>query len=303
MLTLRLLAAARHAYAISGDGVVPDQGWAPLPYQYVGYTDQPLGFLAGLDNQDGGFVATLPEGVVVSIRGTTPPRLVDTAPMQVVIDWASDAVAALTPAGGTPPGFPGKVHFGFYKSFMRLWPKLGPAVQQRVAAYAAAHAGAPQRIFVTGHSKGGAISALVGWRLKLDYPAAEIVVRSFAGARVGDQAFAAAYNAQIPNHIRYEYDDDIVPHLPLSPAVVHALGVPTLACALLSVADVGYGQVGQLGFIQPGGAIIGQGPSLDDDRIKALIARAAQLGGFKYIVNCHGVDPPIAGYFTAHYPN
>lgn len=299
MLTLRLLAAARHAYQVAGDGVVADIGWTPSPYAYVGYTDQPLGFQAGVDNQDAGFTATIPEGVVVSIRGTTPPDELLKAPQQVVVDWVSDAVATLAGAGGSPPGFPGKVHMGFYKSFMRLWQELGPAVHAKVDAYAAAHGGA-QPIFVTGHSKGGAITALVAWRLKLDYPAATIVVRSFAGARIGDDAFAAAYNAALPDHIRYEYDQDVVPHLPLSPDVAHELGVPWLLCALLDAGDLGYGQVGQLQYIQASGVIVGDSAGLEDARVAALIARA-KTGDFAYIAGCHAVDPPTAGYFRADY--
>ncbi|HZZ33440.1 MAG TPA: lipase family protein [Phenylobacterium sp.] len=304
MLTLRLLAAARHAYQIDTDGSVPDTGWPPAPSTYIGYTTAPVGFRAGLDNQDGAFVATIPEGVVVSIRGTTPPRLFGSAPAQVVADWASDAVASLIPSGGQPPGFPGKVHLGFYKSFMRLWPDLGPATHAQVAAYSAANPGAaPQTIYVTGHSKGGAISALVGWRLKCDFPAANIVVRSFAGARIGDDDFATAYNAQIPDHARYEFDDDIVPHLPLSPDIVKNLGLPTLLGALLSVADIGYGLVGRLGFIHPDGSIEGDSDGLEDARMARLIDRVRQPGGLGYIVNCHSVDPPTAGYFIAQYPN
>ena len=301
--SLRLLAAARHAYEIEDqDGVVPDAGWTPTPYGYVGYTDAPIGFRAGADNQDGGFTATVPEGVIVSIRGTTPPRLLGAAPQQVVIDWASDAVASLIGAGGQPPGFPGKVHLGFYKSFMRLWLKLGPIVHEKADAWVAANPGSPLTLFVTGHSKGGAICALVAWRLRLDYPNAKLVVRSFAGARIGDDQFAGAYNAAIPDHIRYEYDDDIVPHLPLSPDVIEELGVPKFLAALLSVADVGYCPVGRLGYIATDDSIaFDDSPALEERRVAALIARARATDGLKYIVSCHGVDPPTDGYFKAAY--
>lgn len=299
MLTLRLLAAARHAYQITADGVVADAGWTPAPYGYVGYTDLPQGVQAGANNQDAGFTATIAEGVVVAIRGTTPPGQIVKAPQQVVIDWVTDAVAALIGPGGAPPGFPGKVHLGFYQSFMRLWQQLGPAVHAKVDAFAAAHGGA-RPIFVTGHSKGGAITALVAWRLKLDYPDATIVVRSFAGARIGDDAFAAAYNAALPDHVRYEYDQDVVPHLPLSPDVAHELGLPWLLSTLLEVGDLGYGQVGRLQYIQASGVIVGDSAGLEDARIAALIARA-KTGDFAYIAGCHAVDPPNAGYFKADY--
>lgn len=302
-LTLRLLSAARHAYQISKDGPVPDSGPQPAPYAFVGYLGPPEGFRAGADNQDGGFVAAIPEGVVVAIRGTTPPKLLAQSPRQVIIDWACDALATLLPPGGTPPGFPGKVHFGFYKSFMRLWQKLGPAVQAKVMAHAAAHPGQPVVIHVTGHSKGGAICALVAWRLKVDFPAARIVVRAFAPARIGNRAFAKAYNAAIPDHRRYEYDDDVVPHLPLATELADELGVPKVAAALLSIVDPGYGQVGELHYIKADGSIVLDSPGLVATRAGELINRFKTAEGCKHVVSCHGIDNLTDGYVKAAYPN
>ncbi len=297
-LTLRLLAAARHAYEITGDGPVADTG-SPRPYALVGYIAPPQGFRAGMDNQDGGFVASIPEGVLVSIRGTTPPSMLARSPKQVIIDWACDALAALTPPGGTPPGFPGRVHFGFYKSFMRLWQVLGPAIHDHVSTHPL---GSQARLYVTGHSKGGAVCALVAWRLKVDFPQLRITVRAFAPARVGDARFAAAYNRTIADHVRYEYDDDVVPHLPLATHLAAELGVPKVAAALLSLVDPGYGQVGALGYIMADGSIAADTPSLTAERAAGLIERFRTVEGCKYVVACHAIGPND-GYAKAAYPD
>lgn len=296
-LTLRLLVAARHAYKIERDGPLPSLTAAP---NAVGYLAPPQGFRAGMDNQDGGFVATVPEGVVVSIRGTTPPNLILKTPRQVIVDWACDALAMLIKAGGAPPGFPGKVHFGFYKSFMRLWQTLGPATKAQVEAFV--QTGRAPTIFITGHSKGGAICALAAWRLKLDFPAARIVVRAFAPPRIGSRTFATAYNKAITDHIRYEYDDDVVPHLPLATELADELGVPKVAAALLSIVDPGYGQVGRLRYIQSDGKIVDDTPDLVARRAAALLTRL-QAGEYGRVVDCHGIDKPTAGYVRAAYPD
>jgi hypothetical protein len=295
-MTLRLLAAARHAYQITGDKTVPNKAppKAPDPYGTIGYVLPPLGVRAGLFNQDAGLVGAIPEGVVVAIRGTTPPRPgQDLA--QLVVDWALDAVADLEPSADH--GFPGEVHFGFYKSFMRLWDKLNVSVRAAVTAHSS------KTIFVTGHSKGGAICPLVAWRLKTDFPDHQIVVRAFAPARIGDQAFANSYNAKITDHVRYEYDDDIVPHLPLETALAKALGAPTVAAALLSQFDPGYADVGVLGYIKSDGSIVGASPELARDRVMQLLTRLSGADGLAYVARCHGIDLPTDGYVRARYPD
>lgn len=113
--------------------------------------------------------------------------------------------------------------------------------------------------------------------------------------------FAKAYNAAVPDHVRYEYDQDIVPHLPLAPAVALALALPKVPAALLSVADLGYGQVGRLAYIRPDHSLVPDQPGLDGQRVQALTRSLATTAGLVHVVNCHAVDPPNAGYFMAQY--
>ena len=98
-LDSRLLSVARQTYAIAGDGPVPriNDGPAPTSSNAIGWTATPYGVRSGPANDDAGLVGNIPEGIVVAIRGTTPP-FAGQPPNQVVIDWASDALAVLLPA-------------------------------------------------------------------------------------------------------------------------------------------------------------------------------------------------------------
>ncbi|WGM39516.1 lipase family protein [Caulobacter sp. NIBR1757] len=296
-LDARLLSAARNAYAIVGDGPVPAAGIgaAPTSSAAVGWTAPPYGVQAGPNNDDAGLVGNIPEGIVIAIRGTTPPGPGEN-PRQVITDWASDTLALLLPAAGNPPGFPGDIHLGFYKSFMQLWSKLGPAVKNIVKSFP------NQTLYVTGHSKGGAICPLVAWRLRQDYPGARIVVRSFAGARVGDAVFAQAYNAALTDHIRYEYGNDIVPHLPAETSIVAALGAPPLVTMLLEHIDPGYANVGTLAYIQDDETLVPDSPTLETQRIANIIATLRAPDGPARIIACHDISSPTAGYVRAQYP-
>jgi hypothetical protein len=291
-LSLRLLAACRQAYAIAGDGpVAPVAGVGPVPASNgVGWTVAPQGVTAGLCGQDAGFVGAIAEGVVVAIRGTTPSPAGD--PGRFLIDWADDATACLA----TETGAPGRVHLGFWRAFDRLWVKLQPLVHAAVQAHPS------PRIFVTGHSKGGAISPLIAWRLARYCPNHQITVRAFAPARVGDDAFARTYNARIPDHIRFEFDADVVPHLPADPDLAAALGAPAILGRLLEAADLGYGAVGALAYIQADGAITGESDGLEQLRLARLLQRLAAPDGLAYVAACHSLDDPGAGYVRAAYP-
>jgi hypothetical protein len=293
-ITLRLLSACRQAYMISGDGpVAPVPGVGPVPASGgVGWIGARWGVTAGMFGQDAAFVGSISEGVVVAIRGTTPGPGGD--PDKFVVDWADDFAAPLVAA---PQGMPGRVHWGFLQASARLWAKLQPLVAAAVQPNPA------RTIFVTGHSKGGALCPLIAWMAAQDFPLARIVVRAFAPARVADDAFASVYNARIADHVRYEFGDDVVPHLPADPDLAASLGVPAvLAKNLLSASDLAYGAVGRLAYIQADGSIIGESAELEQLRMENLLARLAAPGALDYISACHSVDDPGAGYVRASYP-
>lgn len=303
VFTRRLLSAARHAYQIKGAGAVVA---SPPPAVYAGsafvqYATAPVAAAAGDAGQDAGFVATIAEGVLVSFRGTTPP--LDPDHQQVLVDWVANTAARLVAAPavpGQPPGFPGKLHEGFLKAFLRLWGKLQPQVKAMVDANPAPH---PQVIYVTGHSKGGALATLAAWRLRQDHPNHQIRVRTFAAPRVGNRTFANQYNAAITDHLRYEFDDDLVPHLPMAAGVLGPLMFKAPIAALINMVDPGYAQVGTLRFIKDNYTVVNDSPGLAAQRLADLVVHAGSLAGARHIIECHYFDDPAThGYLKAQYP-
>ncbi|KAI9131669.1 lipase family protein [Acaryochloris sp. CCMEE 5410] len=74
-----------------------------------------------------------------------------------------------------------------------------------------------KNLVITGYSKGGAIAQLAAILLtKLGIPASKIKVRTFAAPKCGDKAFADKFNEIFPNALRYEYQDDVIPHYPFN---------------------------------------------------------------------------------------
>ena len=134
-----------------------------------------------------GFVAAQQDMIVVSFRGTVS-----------VGNALTDAETALIRHGL----FPGLVHYGFCRAAEAVY----PAVRTLLRVF-------PRhlRIWVTGHSLGGAMASLVSHRLAEDgYPVR--AVYTYGSPRAGDHQFRAAY--RLPNY-RFVNDNDLVPHLPL----------------------------------------------------------------------------------------
>ena len=134
-----------------------------------------------------GFVAAQPGMAIVAFRGTVS-----------IGNFLTDAEAALVRHGL----FPGLVHYGFCRAVDAVY----PAVRSMLSSY-------PRdwRIWVTGHSLGGAMASLVSHRLASDgFPVR--AVYTFGSPRAGDRKFRDAY--RLPNY-RFVNDNDLVPHLPL----------------------------------------------------------------------------------------
>lgn len=299
-LTHRLLSAARHTYKIDDDGPVPlyDGQVATAPdSSFIGYLpgDQPQGFVVGVFKQHAGLVGVNGDGVIVALRGTTSPTG-NSSPLQVLIDWIMDAMIELTPGAVS---FPGHVHQGFLHGFNALWGELYAAILATVTAVdGATPAGQPRKtIYITGHSKGGAMAALAAWRLQKKYPG-RVKVRTFAAARVGDVAFANAYNAAVPDHVRYEFAGDIVPHLPMPNAQLSALVAP-FALPPAALETAGYGTLGKLRYIRANGTIVDDSPALAAQR--DAYWTTLPLPAPEDIKRCHDIEFG-SGYCMAPYP-
>jgi hypothetical protein len=274
-ITEKLLCSSRLAYTITGTGpvAVDDDGIA------AGFNGQPSGFVAGDDQIDAGLVGESDDGIVVAFRGTLPPSSPNQG--QMILDWVDDIDAVFVVDA---LGLPGQVHQGFLTALNDLWTGMNGVIMALTSEK-------PTRpIYVTGHSKGGAMAYLAALRLRKKLPdETPIYVATFAAARAGDQDFATAYNAALPHSARYEYADDIVPHLPPSDLFKAMFEtVPFLADKLQEL-HVGYASAGELHYIDWSGALVPDSPVLRFERSTHLANLMVTLG-FKTIAADHSID-------------
>jgi hypothetical protein len=156
-------------------------------------------------------------GIIVAFRGTIPPGDADSIP-----DWVGDFFFEPTTCGSLP----GKVHSGFCHDIQSIIAPIAAAVKALNPSQS--------KVFVTGHSKGGALASLGAWLLTAaGIPVAQVV--TFASARTGDPDFRTGYQKVIPNQIRYENYGDLVPLLP--PATPFIAG---LAAVVALIPDIGH---------------------------------------------------------------
>jgi triacylglycerol lipase len=202
----RLIKASNLAYAISRDGTRFD----PSPevqnaIAAVGLDEPSLRFFQPAS--DGGINAfyygeTVHNEAIVAFRGTLPPSVNPGSDFfRILSDWLNDGEVDLVKG----QDLPGRVHKGFLESLDALWPGIEQLKLGEVA-------GTGRSVLVTGHSKGGALVYLAAYRLaRLGIP---VAAYTFAAPRTGDQAFATAFDHLLPGVLRFEYQDDMVPHVP-----------------------------------------------------------------------------------------
>jgi hypothetical protein len=270
----KLLCTSRLAYTITNTGPVA----ANSDSISAGFNAQPSGFAVGDDKINAGLVGESDDGIVVAFRGTLPP----TSPNQgqMILDWADDLDAVFVVDA---LGLPGNVHQGFLSALNDLWTDMNDVIMPLTSA-------APAKpVYVTGHSKGGAMAYLAALRLRNKLPpTTPIYVATFAAARAGDQIFATAYDAALPHSARYEYADDVVPHLPPSDVFKTMFeNVPFLADKLQELHG-GYASAGELHFIDWSGTLIADSPVLRFERFTHLANLMVALG-FTTIADDHSI--------------
>jgi Lipase (class 3) len=275
-ISRKLMCCARKAYQVHVNGPVP----AGVDDTDIGWIDAPDGFTAGPDAIDAAYVGETPTEIIIAFRGTLPPANPDHG--QMVLDWLSDCDALLIQADG----FPGRVHQGFLEALDGLWPLMVPNIVSRLAANPA------KQVYITGHSKGGAIANLAACRLNnlVPPPAAPIIVTTFAAARPGDVGFQAGYDQAIASSIRYECQDDIVPHLVPSDAFVAMFAKVSHMAAAMADLTPDYVSVGDLRFIDWSDQIIGESTLLEFKRFARLAELMVTLE-FGTIISRHSIDP------------
>lgn len=278
-LACRLLKASRCAYRITKAGPLnsTDQDLAD-----VGFTQPPLAFVAGQKHIDACYVGETGDSVILAFRGTLPPNVNDgiDAFQTSLLDWLNDADAELVTA---PDSIRGNVHKGFRDALDFLWKDI-------LATLNKVHPKEDSRKFyVTGHSKGGAVAYLAAMRaakagIKPDG------VYTYAAARCGSGDFASDCQNELDDLWRFEYQNDLVPHLPPS---FDLLSVVAQALPRLQgLVTTGYESVGALEFIDWDNRIIGDSfrlPLVRQEKLAQCLLQGEN--GLKEIVKAHSLDP------------
>jgi hypothetical protein len=314
----RLLCASQCAYAVQNEDGVLTEG-EPVPYyEAAGYLARPAGFVRGPRGIHACLVGTTPDGVVLAFRGTLPPLPLPTnliSGFQVLLDWMNNFNAP--PVRLEDPDVPaeladnpGRVHAGFYDALNLLWEPLRDAVLEQLK-----QVGPDAKLFITGHSKGGAIAPLAAWRFHVRLKITARVV-TFAGARCATAPFVAAYNDAIAQD-RFEFSNDIVPYVPPSLDFLNVVKpLPLLPSKLImgfnllanltpnplaGLATYDYQPTGTLQYIASDGSIVsGDTDDLTKQRQQAL--RQALTGGqYEQVILDHLIECS-SGYIKAICP-
>jgi hypothetical protein len=234
-----LACASESAY-----GIDPTSGVYTPPPPYAGvvnFNPAPTVISNNTMGINAALVGKNTNGIIVAFRGTIPPGDPDSLP-----DWLSDFFSEPTTCGVLP----GKVHSGFCHDVQSV-------ISQVIAAVRALDL-SQNKVYVTGHSKGGALASIGAYFLNAAGIAIEQVV-TFASPKAGDPDWQAGYQKVIPNQIRYENYGDLVPLLPPATQSIEILAaviskVPdigqTIAALLKEAQDWNYVAVGQQYFIE-----------------------------------------------------
>lgn len=108
-----------------------------------------------------------------------------------------------------------KVHSGFQEGVASVLPQVKAALAEAVSL---APESSSRTLLVAGHSLGGALSSLAAFTLASSSSLSafsRVAVTTFGAPRVGNLAFASAYNEVLPDTIRVVNGGDTVPHTPL----------------------------------------------------------------------------------------
>jgi hypothetical protein len=98
----------------------------------------------------------------------------------------------------------GAVHRGFLDEFGKVWPQITRIFRGIPAGY---------KIQVTGHSLGGALSMLAAREFSKMF-GCDVTHVSFGCPRVFDPTLANEFNRLVPNSVRIQHHDDLVPRVP-----------------------------------------------------------------------------------------
>lgn len=200
------------------------------------------------DKVNAALVGRTADGIVVAFRGTLSPIPISALSFH---DWMVDFFEVPKKAAEGTMFVPGQVHAGFYDAVSGIVAAIAGAVKALDPTMAIP-------VYVTGHSKGGAMAAIGGYILQQGFGIRLQPVITFASPRAGDSAFKAGYDAVV-QHTRYENFGDLVPLVPpsntpidLLTSILNRIPVvgPDLARLFNLAKDWDYTPVGTMKFIE-----------------------------------------------------
>ncbi len=155
------------------------------------------------------YVAHDDQSVVVAFRGSETPDTLDGFK-----DWlltnANNFLVLPEGQMGTDfaaAGVGARFHKGFLGALAQIWDPLFAAVDALMNEK-------DRRLWVTGHSLGGALALLAAWRFQRNFLQAHEIY-TFGAPMIGNDAASKAFEKEFPNKIhRYLDKDDFVPLLP-----------------------------------------------------------------------------------------
>ncbi len=165
------------------------------------------------------YIATNDAHIVVAFRGTEAPTSIEG-----LKDWLlTDAVNLLIlPEGelGTDfvaAGVGAKFHQGFMRALADIWDQVAEAVD-------AERKKNDRPVWVTGHSLGGSLALLAGWRFKRKFmPVHQIY--TFGAPMIGNAVAAQAFDRELGGRIfRYINGSDPIPKLPTVSLIANQYG-------------------------------------------------------------------------------
>jgi hypothetical protein len=178
------------------------------------------------------YVATNDNHIVVAFRGTEAPTSIEglkdwllTDAMNMLIlpegDLGTDFVAA---------GVGARFHMGFMKALADIWDPVFAAVEGERKR-------SDRPLWVSGHSLGGALAQLAGWRFKRKFvPVHQIY--TFGAPMVGNDVAAQAFDRELADRIfRYVNTKDPIPKLPTISLIANQYGHCNKEMALGAVAE------------------------------------------------------------------
>ncbi|WMJ88973.1 lipase family protein [Anaerocolumna sp. MB42-C2] len=211
LMKSRLWAASKLAYSIV-DGKLPvdyktrmDYKFGDIEdncYQRAGFLGEVYSFSGGIEKINAGLVGTSSSGIIISFRGTNG----NDSEFGSFLDWLNNFLAV--PVSFAPYGN-GNVHMGFFNSVLSIQDSV---IAKTLELVSETKNNTPTDIYITGHSKGGAMAAIMAKILE-KYVNNKIIVYTFGAPRAGDDAFRKEYSI---THYRYESFLDIVSHLSFS---------------------------------------------------------------------------------------